>query len=426
MSQVLTADDPRYKELFDASKEARELGNEISIDVNPLLNALRDRGSVLKGGLRELLHLPERPGAWDKQHDAWTLTTFNVCNRALRENLVFSSHIYHDSPPVRTLGDTILWMTGDEHKRYRAAVQPMFIKPRAINWWKKNWIDAIVASLVGRLEGMDRADLNFDLCARLPVHTVTRGIGMEGDKALTFRDHLLKAVGVRKVGLAEQAAAHAEVERMLRELITERRIQPGDDLVSGLIAADFELADGGTSRLSDEQIMGYCRLIMLAGGGTTWRQLGITLHALLSNYSLWEACRENRELIEDAIEESARWIPTDPVFPRLVTEEVEVDGQLLPKGVRVDVCMGSANRDPSRWENPDVYDPFREKKSHLGFAVGPHQCLGMNVAKQEMLSALNALMDHFPNLRLDPEAPAPILVGGLEQRGMSAVPVRFR
>ena len=228
---------------------------------------------------------------------------------------------------------------------------------------------------------------------------------------------------MRRVEREEQVRSHGEVERMLRELIAERRAEPGDDVVTGLTQNDFALADGGSRKLTDEEIMGYCRLILLAGGGTTWRQLGITIHALMTHYHFWEALKADRKALEGAVEESARWMPTDPVFPRLMMEDTEVEGVHVPAGVRLDVCLGAANRDPTRWDDPDAYDPFRPKKNHLGFAMGPHQCLGMNVAKQEMIIALNGLMDRFPNMRLDPDAPAPRIVGGLEQRGMSAVPV---
>jgi cytochrome P450 len=106
--------------------------------------------------------------------------------------------------------------------------------------------------------------------------------------------------------------------------------------------------------------------------------------------------------------------------------DVEVEGVSIAAGSRVDLCLGAANRDPQRWENPDAYDMFRPAQTHIGFAIGPHQCLGMNVAKQEMITALNGLMDRFANLHLDPDAPAPRLLGGLEQRGMSALPVRLQ
>jgi cytochrome P450 len=259
------------------------------------------------------------------------------------------------------------------------------------------------------------------------VHVVTRGIGMSGDDALTFREYLMRGtVGSRGLSTAEKTHALGEVNRMLKELIGARRAQPGDDVVSGLIQCELQLPDGSSGKLTDEEIFSYCRLIMLAGGGTTWRQLGITLHALLTNYHFWEACRNDRRFLEPAIEESLRWRPTDPTFPRLVTQDVDIGGVAIPAGARVDVCLGAANRDPTRWDNPNVYDLFRPAKYHLGFGVGPHLCLGMNVARQEMITALNVLMDRFPNMHLDPNAPAPQVVGGLEQRGVSAVPVRFR
>lgn len=425
MADTLTSDDPRYAKLFDVRKEAAAHG-EVYGDLTPAMNALRDRAPVMKGSLRELLKLPEL-NHYEVQRQTYTLFNFELCNRALRENLLFSSEGYNDSPGVRSMGKVILKMVGDEHRRYRAVVQPMFIKPRAIDWWKPKWIDGAVNSLLDRIHGKDSADLNIDLCARLPVHVVTRGIGMEERNALEFREHLLRStVGARDLSPDERMHSANEVSRMLKELIVERRKAPQDDVISGLVTNDLELEDGTARKLTDEEVFSYCRLIMLAGGGTTWRQLGITLHALLTNYHFWEQCRDNRKLIGPAIEESARWMPTDPVFTRVLTEDVELEGVPIAAQSRIDMCFGSANRDPSRWENPDQYDMLRPLKSHLGFGMGPHRCLGMDVAKQEMTSALNALMDRYPDMVLDETAPAPELLGGVEQRGMSAVPVRLK
>jgi cytochrome P450 len=381
----------------------------------------------MKGSLRELLGVKALHASFDRPREHYTFFTFKLCDRGFRENLLFSSEVYKESPGVRSLGNVILGMIGEEHRRYRSAVQPMFIRPKAMTWWQQNWIDEAVDALLDRFTGRQGADLNEELCARLPVHVVTRGIGMSGDEALTFREHLTRGtVGSRGLSAAEKAHALGEVNRMLKELIVARRGQPGDDVVSGLIRCELQFPDGSTGKLTDEEVFCYCRLIMLAGGGTTWRQLGITLHALLTNYQFWEACRDNRSLIAPAIEESLRWRPTDPTFPRLLTQEIEVEGVTIPAGSRVDLCLGAANRDPSRWDNPHLYDLFRPAKHHVGFGVGPHLCLGMNVAKQEMITALNGLMDRFPKMCPDWDAPAPQLIGGLEQRGMSAVPVRFR
>lgn len=423
MKDALTSDDPRYAKLFDVQKEAASSG-EIYGDLTPKMNALRERAPVLKGSLRELLKLPEL-NHYDIQRESFTLLNFELCDIALRQNLIFSSEGYNDSPTVRAMGKVILKMVGDEHRRYRSVVQPMFIKPRAIDWWRPEFIDGAVNALLDRIDTRDgKADLNMDLCARLPVHVVTRGIGLEEKNSLEFREHLLKStIGGRDVTPEERMHSSGEVSRMLKELITERRKNPQNDVISGLIKNDLPLEDGTTRKLEDEEVFSYCRLIMLAGGGTTWRQLGITLHALLSNYSFWEGCREDRSLIPKAVEEAARWMPTDPVFTRVLTKDVEIEGVDMLAGARIEMCFGAANRDPLRWENPDVFDIYRPLQSHLGFGMGPHRCLGMEVAKQEMISAINALMDRYPNMTLDTTAPQPELLGGVEQRGMSSIPV---
>jgi len=425
--QTLTSDNPLYAELFDVVREAQQGGGHVFGDLSTAMTDLARQAPVMQGSLQELLGLPamER-GVWDNSREHYTLFSFAACDRALRENLLFSSEVYRESTGVMRMGENILSMTGERHRAYRGIVQPRFLKHVAISFWRPRWIDGAVEALLERIAGRRTADLNIDLCARLPVHIVTEGIGLGDASALEFRYHLLRSTILAHTLEPEDAmASGVEVNRMLRELIDRRRREPADDVMTAMVQGDLELEGEAPRKLTDEEIVSFCMLIMTAGGGTTWRQLGITLVALLSDYRLWEACRNDRNLIEPAIEESARWLPTDPTFPRLVMEDVEVEGVKIPAGARVDMCLGAANRDESRWDRPDVYDPFRLRQAHLGFGMGPHRCLGMEVAKQEMVVAINRLMDRFPGMTLDDQAPSPALLGGLHQRGYSSVPVRF-
>jgi len=424
MTDVLTADDSLYEELYDVRKEALHAGNFIDEDVNPRMCALRDKAAVQKGFLRDLLELPaHHRNVAAKGLSGYTCFTFETCNAAFRDAEWFSSRLYHLDPTSAEPSLGILEMDGLEHRGYRMTLQPMFLKPRTLTWWRQRWINEIVAALVENLEGRDRAELNLQLCARVPVHTVTRAVGMDGDDSLIFRNALIRMHARGRVPPEEQRAAAQTVDGMLLDLIARRRAEPGDDLVSGLVAAELELPDGSRRPLTDREIMINCRLVMIAGGGTSWRQFGITLWALLTNRDQLEAVKADRGLVDAAIEESVRWNPTDPVFIRQVNADTELGGVALPKDAVLEICLGAANRDPARWDNPDIYDLHRPLQTHLGFGIGPHQCLGMNVARSEINVGLNALLDRFPNLRLDPDAPAPFLTGGLEQRGMSAVPV---
>jgi cytochrome P450 len=427
MTEVLIADDSLYEELYDVRREAQEIGNLVEQDMNPAIGVLRDRAPVQKGFLRELLGLPpHRRHEMAVGREGYTCFTFKACDAAFRDPERFSSRICHHPSESGEQRLGILEMDEPQHRAYRSTIQSMFLKPRTLTWWRERWINNIVETLVDKLKTRDRAELNLQLCARVPVHTITRAIGMEGDDALVFRSALLRSGAVGRLPPAEIRAAGQTVERMLLELIAERRAEAGDDVITGLVRAELKLPDGSQRPLTDREIVTNARLVMLAGGGTSWRQFGITLWALLTHREQLEAVKADRKLVDKAIEESLRWNPTDPVFSRLVAEDTELEGVALPAGSVLEICLGAANRDPARWNNPNAYDLHRPQQIHLGFGMGTHMCLGRDVGRSEINVGINALLDTFPNLRLDPDAPAPYLTGGLEQRGMSAIPVLLR
>jgi cytochrome P450 len=428
VADVVNAEDPRYQEMFDVRNEARSTGHLIEEDMNGGFNALRRAAPLHPGYLHELMGVPDHVHKYSTPRPGYSCFTFEACNEAFRDNQTFSSQLYLELPAAHAaFGGSMLERIGEDHRRMRATAQPLFLKPVAMKWWRERWIDSIVANLIEALKGEERADLNMQLCARMPVHVVTQGTGLDGADALEFRDALLTLTGAGHRSPPEALAkANETISRLLGSLIATRREEPGDDVVSGMIAAKLELEDGSTRPLTDQEIMANCRLIILAGGGTTWRQLGITLCALMDHPQYWEALKADRSLVEPAIEEAVRWNPTDPFFSRLVTKDAVLDGVPIPAGSILDICLGAGNRDPLRWDDPDDYDIHRPYQSHLGFSVGPHQCMGMNVAKTEMKVAINALLDNFPNMRRDPDAPDPQLVGVLQGRGMTAVPVLLR
>ncbi len=419
---VLLADDALYDELYDVKHEAEASGNYIDIDPYPLMNALRDKAPFQKGLLRELMGLPPYQRSYGLRGlPGYTALGFEVCEAAFRNTQEFSNSSYsRPGQQEKSLG--ILEMDNPEHHAYRKAVQSLFLKSKALTWWREHWITEITEDLVGNLAGSDRSELNMQLCARLPVHTITRAVGLAGNDALVFRAALVRSMGNR-AGPQAQLANLLTVERMLLEVITDRRAQAGDDLISWLIAAEIEVPGDSIRPLNDREIMIFARLLLLAGGGTTWRQLGIVLLALLIDRDQLEAVKADRSLIDAAVEESVRWNPTNPVFSRLAVQDFELAGITIPKGAAVEICLGAANREPARWQNPDVFDLHRPVKYHLGFGIGAHMCLGRNVAASEMNLAINKLLDHFPNIRLDPAFETPYVTGGLEQRGVSSLPV---
>ncbi len=430
VAQAVKSDDSLYDELYDVKTEALETGNYIDVDPYPLMNAARERGAVQKGYLREVLGLPfwHRHGTvigeGADRRQGYCVLTFEQAEAAFRDNVRLSNKIYKIMPGVDNFVG-ILEMDNPQHFAHRKAAQSLFIKPRAVGLWRDRWINGIVNAIVEKLKTQDRAELNMDMCARVPVHTISVAVGLRGEEALIFRKALISTLGSRN-GPAARMEAAATVSQMVTEQIELRRKAPGEDIISWLLAAEVDIPDEGTRHLTDEEIITFCRVLLLAGGGTSWRQMGILLFALLDKRDRWEDVKADRSLLEPAIQESMRWNPNNPMFSRLVVEDAQIGGVDIPKGSVVDICLASANRDPSRWDNPDEFDLHRKPKPHIGFGIGAHMCLGRNVAESEMYVALDALMNEFPDMCIDPDQPYPSLTGGLEQRGISAMHVLLK
>jgi len=425
---VLTSDDPLYEELYDVRREAESIGNFIERDVMDEIHALRAKAPVHKGKLREILDLPGHERhvfAAGRQH--YTALTYEACEAAFRDPETFSNEVQSNPQARERYAMGILEMDPPMHRAYRRTIQPKFLMPEALGWWREVTIDGIIERLIERLAKGDRAELNIDYCARIPVYTITTAIGLDGDEALRFRHAYLNSTTTsRNVSMEDRVKNAALVDTLLLDLIEARRKQPQDDLISYLLKSTLRLPGETPRKLIDFEIMTHAKLVMVAGGGTSWRQMGITLLALLTHPEQFDEIRADRDLIDDAIEEGLRWNPTAPYFYRLITRDISFYGFDMKAGEVIELGLGPANRDPARWDNPDAFDMHRPRLTNMAFGLGTHRCLGMNVARVEISRGTNALLDAFPDLRLDPDAPPPFMTGGLEQRGPSALPVLLR
>lgn len=406
-------DRDRIKELFDLRKSVADWnGGDLEIDPHPAWHELRESGPVHAGNPHELSGI-DRGLLWHglttPELPKFSVFSFDACDTVYR-----NPEIYASSPEaVDATSDDIshetsmLSMGGTQHRRYRALVQPSFVPAKA-QWWISRWIDETVHALIDSFQGAGHAELNVDFCAAIPVLTITGSFGISVEHALDVREMLRDPNSVTEI---------------IAPIVEARRAEPKDDLIGILVQAEMTDEDG-THTLSDPEIYSFAYLLLAAGSGTTWKQMGITLAAMLQRPELVEQVRADRDLLKKVIDESARWEPTDPMFSRWVTEDTELGGVAIPKGAVIHNVLGSANRDPERWADPDDFDPFRPTKSTLAFGGGPHICLGMHVARAEMTVAINALLDRLPNLRLDPDA-APMHVNGFYERGVAEIPVLF-
>ena len=413
MSDALTLDPARIRELFDLrSSVYAKQGGAFEEDPYPAFHRLRERGPVHPGTVGRLVGFQGAEffhGLPEPERAHFSVFDFETCDAIIRNPEVFRM-----APPDPAEGDralhesSILYMDGDRHRRYRALVQPSFVPARA-QWWIRNWIDTTVHALIDAIVANGSADLNVEFCAAIPLLTICGSFGVSVDDALDIRAAVTSG--------GESVTRFMEI---VHPLVAARRAQPADDLIS--VLAQAELTEGGeTHVLSDADILSFSYLLMAAGSGTTWKQMGTTLVAMLERPELVDAVRADRALLPNVIEESVRWMPTDPVFSRYLWEDATIHGVDMPAGAVTHQCYGAANRDPARWERPDEFDPGRAQRTHLAFGNGPHICVGMHVARAEMTTAINALLDRLPNLRLDPDAEPPRIIG-MYERGPTSVP----
>jgi cytochrome P450 len=412
----------RFEHLYDVERHVMATDGGILVEnPYPAFAELLDVAPVHAGSVRELLGYPPGGLSLLREGPTFSALSYEANDTVLRENQVFSSTFYAGLTTAM-FGKSILEMVGDEHRRNRALVQRAF-SPKRAEWWIDRWITTLVDEAISAFEGDGRAELNADLCARIPLQTITASFGLTREEAFAFREGAEGNAMRADTDPAAAAERHERTTAMLRRVIEDRRAQPQDDLITLLV--ETELDEGGERHLlTDEEIYGFARLILTAGSGTTWRQLGILLVGLLQRPHLLDAVRDDRDLLRRAIDEAVRWEATDPIFRRLVTEDVTLCGVDIPVGAIVEMNLGAGNHDPSRWEQPEQFDPYRAPKPNLGFAGGPHVCLGMHVARAEMWVAMNAVLDRLPNLRIDPDAPE-VRIIGLEHRGPNGIPVVF-
>lgn len=367
-----------------------------------------------------------------------TVLGYDECQTVLTHPDIFSSAIY-DQIMGPVMGRTLLELEGAEHRASRALVSPSF-RSALLERWRSELVEIVVHELIDGFAPRGRAELAAEFTFAFPVQVIARIMGLPRRDYPRFQRlsiELLNVVYEWERGIAASAA----LKNYFTEVLAERRRQPQDDLISML--AESEL-DG--ARLTDAEIFAFLLLILPAGVETTYRASGNLLVAMLTqpaapatmnsavrsgiagrsgaNAPLLATLLADRGLLAGAFEEALRWEPPITTVVRLAVRDCELGGVAIPAGTNVSVSVAAANRDPARYPDPDRFDPTRKHIAHLTFGGGPHLCLGMHLARMEAQVAINALLDRLPDLRLDPSAPPPRVVG-MAFRSPAALPVLF-
>lgn len=364
---------------------------------------------------------PVRPVVLPGGFPGWLVTRYEDARQVLTDPNVSSAIQPQPNNPLppeinNAIGHHMLAADPPDHTRLRRLVTATFTA-RRIEALRPR-IEQITDHLLDGMAGHDRVDLIDALAFPLPIQVICELLGIPSKDQDSFRQWSNVLVGGQTLRDQLPAAMTALVT-YVRALIAERRQNPGDDLLSGLI----QVRDSG-DRLTEDELSSMVFLLLIAGHETTVNLIGNGSFLLLSQRDRWEQLCAEPSLLPRAIEEFLRFeSPVETATFRITTAPIEVGGQAIAAGEIVIIGLLSANRDEDRFPDATALRLDRDQNSHLAFGHGIHYCLGAPLARLEAQVAFAKLLARYPGMELTD--PNPGWRPGLLMRGLQALPVRL-
>jgi cytochrome P450 len=399
---------------------ARELVDDF--DLRALPASFLDDPYPTYRALRELAPIHPLPGG------GVFLTRFADMEAVYKDTETFSSDKtvefapkFGVSPLYQHHTTSLVFNDPPLHTRVRKIIAGA-LTPRAIAALEGGVV-ALVDRLLDGMAGKPVVDLISDYAAAIPIEVIGNLLDMPHDERGPLRQWSLDILGALEPTITPQIKASGdravvEFVAYLETLVARRRAKPGNpeqDVLTRLIEGE---SDG--EKLSETQLLQNCIFILNAGHETTTNLIGNGLQLLIDWPEQRRRLRDDPALIAAAIEEMLRFDAPVQLGNRRATRDTAIGDVAIPKGTSVNMCIGGANRDPDAFAEPDDFDVARRPNRHLAFVSGPHQCVGMALARLEGRVAVSRFLQRFPNY-----APAgtPVRGGRARFRGFLALPV---
>lgn len=354
----------------------------------------------------------EEPVFWSEKSKQWILTRYDDVDSCIR-NIKFGKKFQPAQrfwltkilnpkhfPLISASSHFMLRQDPPDHTRLRGLVNKAFT-PKMIEQLRPH-IEIISNKLIDQIEKTGEIDLMTHFSFPLPVTVISEMLGVPPEDLhkikrwstpITFAFDLGGNFDLGKLLAANKAIG--EMIDYLRPIAEDRRKNPKDDLISNLVAAEEE-----GSKLTLDELLANCVLLLLAGHETTVNLIGNGVLALLQHPDQLAMLKDNPALMPQAVDEILRWNSSVQLVRRIVLEDTEIRGKKLKKDDLMVLFVGSANRDPEMFSDPDKFDITRKDSKYLSFGAGIHHCLGWSLAKTEGEIAFATLFKRLPNLKL--------------------------
>ncbi len=375
------------------------------------------------------------PIHWSDRYRAWFISRWDDVFTSLRDPRFSSDRVKpvfdtklsdvqraERKPMFDVLQHWMVFNDPPEHTRLRSLVNRAFT-PRAVEALRPR-IDEVVTSQLESIRDLGTVDLIRDFAFPIPAVVIAEMMGVPVDERDLFKgwsDSIMALVfGAAGVaGRREQAQrSMLELASYLRDLVTHFRAHPGENLICDLI--DAQEAD---DRLSDDEIVSTCTLVLFGGHETTTNLIGNGVRALLHFPDQLQRLMDDPALLPSAIEELLRFDGPSKMEVRRAATNIELRGHTIEEGQQIYFIQAAANRDPDAFESPNALDLARTPNRHCGFGFGIHYCMGAPIARLEGSIAIPALIRALPGLRIGPEVEVwhPTLIS----RGMKSFTVSW-
>lgn len=347
---------------------------------------------------------------------AWVVTTYEDVTSCLKRPELFSHESFWDEPVSRhdstdpaqayvvdSFSHIMMYKDGNPHTAMRKAIRGPFAPPKVRS--RRPQVENICRDLLRECRDKGTFDYAKDFADRLPSMIVADylGIPVEDREFVRTLSDRFRVVFEPELDGDERAAMLLDVAPLvayLDELIVRRRTTPQDDYLSAL--AGIKEEDGG---MTTDELRGNLMHLLLAGNETTTNLLSHMFVQLSRTPDMRDDIAADPDYASAFVEEALRFEAPLQLIGRKTTADVEVGGVTIPAGSMVGLGIGSANRDPKRFDRPDEFDPTREDKAHLSFASGAHFCIGAPLARLEGAVAAEMLAGEFSDLRVADATP---------------------
>jgi cytochrome P450 len=361
----------------------------------------------------------------------WLITRYQDVAAVLKDERLVKDH-KNTLPPDQVrktswlpgffniLDNNMLDMDEPDHTRLRGLVHKVFTPGRVEQM--RTRVQQLADELLETAARKKHFDLVEDYALPIPITMISEVLGVPVEDRAKFHRWTKRLTSLSQpLHLLMTIPAFIGLLTYIRKLCKMRRLNPQDDLISAMAQSD----ENGQI-LTDDELQGMVVLLLIAGHETSVNLISSGTLALLEHPDQFDLLRQTPALIKTATEELLRYYPPiETATQRYAREDITIAGVTIPRGEQVMAVIASANRDAAQFENPDTLDITRENNKHLSFGQGIHYCVGAPLARLEGHIALNTLLAHMPNLRLNVPAESLRWRSGLTFRGLEALPVTF-